>query len=81
MLKIECCGLTATQTKQIIDNEHEGVVETLLDPDMVAARKVKAGEVGPQGTQGDAYVLTAADKAEIADTVYHELVNLAGGAY
>ena len=45
MLKIECCGLTATQTKQIIDNEHEGVVETLLDPDMVAARKVKAGEV------------------------------------
>ena len=45
MLKIECCGLTATQTKQIIDNQHEGVVETLLDPDMVAARKVKAGEV------------------------------------
>lgn len=45
MLKIECCGLTATQTKQIIDKEHEGVVETLLDPDMVAARKVKNGEV------------------------------------
>lgn len=39
------------------------------------------GPQGPQGPQGDDYVLTAADKAEIADTVYHELVNLAGGAY
>lgn len=44
-MKIECCGLTATQTKQLIDNEHEGKIETLVDPDTVAARKVKAGEV------------------------------------
>ena len=44
-MKIECCGLTATQTKQIIDKDFEGKVETLVDPDMVAARKVKAGEV------------------------------------
>lgn len=43
--------------------------------------KGDTGATGPQGPQGDAYVLTAADKAEIADTVYHELVNLAGGAY
>ena len=44
-MKIECCGLTATQTKQLIDKDFEGQIETLVDPDMVAARKVKAGEV------------------------------------
>ena len=44
-MKIECCGLTSTQTKQIIDKEFADKVETLIDPDMVAARKVKAGEV------------------------------------
>ncbi|MBQ9424693.1 MAG: DUF2620 family protein [Erysipelotrichaceae bacterium] len=44
-MKIECCGLTATQTKQIIDKDFADKVETLTDPDMVAARKVKAGEV------------------------------------
>ena len=44
-MKIECCGLTSTQTKQIIDKEFAGKVETLTDPDMVAARKVKANEV------------------------------------
>ena len=43
-MKIECCGLTATQTKQLIDKEYTGTVETLTDPDMVAARKVKNGE-------------------------------------
>ena len=43
--------------------------------------KGDTGATGPQGPQGDDYVLTAADKAEIADTVYHELVDLAGGAY
>lgn len=45
MLKIECCGLTATQTKQIIDKLFSGKVETFTDPDMIAARKVKNGEV------------------------------------
>lgn len=45
MIKIECCGLTATQTKQIIDKQFAGRVETLTDPDMIAARKVKSGEV------------------------------------
>ena len=43
-MKIECCGLTATQTKQIIDKDFADQVEALTDPDMVAARKVKAGE-------------------------------------
>lgn len=45
MLKIECCGLTSTQTKQIIDKLFPDQVETLTDSDMNAARKVKAGEV------------------------------------
>ena len=44
-MKIECCCLTSTQPKQIIDKEFADKVETLIDPDMVAARKVKAGEV------------------------------------
>ena len=44
-MKIECCGLTATQTKQLIDKEFADKVETLADADMVAARKVKAGEI------------------------------------
>ena len=45
MLKIECCGLTSTQTKQIIDKAFPGQVETLVDPDMIAARLVKKGDV------------------------------------
>ena len=45
MLKIECCGLTALQTKQIIEKKFPGLVETSLDPDMIAARKVKSGDV------------------------------------
>ena len=28
MLKIECCGLTALQTKQIIEKKFPGLVET-----------------------------------------------------
>ena len=35
-MKIECCGLTATQTKQIIDKTYADQVETLADADMVA---------------------------------------------
>ena len=45
MLKIECCGLTSTQTKQIIDKQFPGQVEALADADMIAARLVKKGEV------------------------------------
>lgn len=45
MIKIECCGLTATQTKQIIDAKFAGQVETYTDSDMIAARKVKSGEI------------------------------------
>lgn len=45
MLKIECCGLTSTQTKQIIDKQFAGQVEALAEADMIAARKVKKGEV------------------------------------
>ncbi len=45
MLKLECCGLTATQTKQIIEKKFAGQVEALADPDMIAAKKVKKGEV------------------------------------
>lgn len=45
MLKIECCGLTSTQTKQIIDKMFPGQVETFVDSDMIAARKVKKGEI------------------------------------
>ena len=44
MLKIECCGLTATQTKQIIEKQFADKVEPLTGPDMVSARKVKNGE-------------------------------------
>ena len=44
MLKIECCGLTATQTKQIIEKNFPEEVEALADPDMIASRKVKAGD-------------------------------------
>ncbi len=45
MLKLECCGLTSTQTKQIIDKEFSADVETYTDADMVAARKVKNKEI------------------------------------
>ena len=45
MIKIECCGLTATETKQIIDAKFAGKVEAFTDSDMVAARKVKNKEV------------------------------------
>ncbi len=45
MLKIECCGLSSTETKRIIDEKFKGQVETFTDPDMIAARKVKKGEV------------------------------------
>jgi len=45
MLKIECCGLTAAETKNIILKDFADSVEPLSDPDMIAARKVKAGEV------------------------------------
>ena len=45
MLKIECCGLTALQTKQIIEKKIPRLVETSLHPDMIAARKVKSGDV------------------------------------
>ncbi len=45
MMKLECCGLSSTQTKQIIDAKFGDKVETLVDPDMIAARKVKSGEI------------------------------------
>lgn len=45
MLKIECCGLTATETKNIIEKNFASDVEALKEPDMIAARKVKSGEV------------------------------------
>lgn len=45
MLKIECCGLSSTKTKQIIDANFNGLVETYTDADMIAARKTKNGEV------------------------------------
>ena len=44
-MKIECCGLTSTQTKQIIDSKFADKVETFADADMIAARKVKSGEI------------------------------------
>ncbi|NCB33268.1 MAG: DUF2620 family protein [Erysipelotrichia bacterium] len=45
MMKLECCGLSSTQTKQIIDAKFGDKTETLVDPDMIAARKVKNGEI------------------------------------
>ena len=45
MIKIECCGLTSTETKRIIDTQFAGLVETFTDSDMIAARKVKSGDV------------------------------------
>ncbi len=45
MLKIECCGLSSAETKHIIDDNFKGQVEAYTDPDMVAARKVKNGEM------------------------------------
>lgn len=44
MLKIECCGLSSTETKQILEKEFPGQVEALTDPDSIASRKVKKGE-------------------------------------
>lgn len=44
MLKIECCGLSSTQTKQIIEKDFASEVEAVAGPDMVAARRVKSGE-------------------------------------
>lgn len=44
MLKIECCGLSATQTKQIIEKQFADKVEALSVSDMIAARRVKNGE-------------------------------------
>lgn len=45
MLKIECCGLSSTRTKQIIDAKFPGLVETYTDADMIAAKKTKSGDV------------------------------------
>lgn len=45
MIKFECCGLSSTQTKQIIDAKFKDQTETFVDPDMVAARRVKNGEI------------------------------------
>ncbi len=45
MLKIESCGLTATQARQLIEKLYPDKVEVLQDADMVAAKKVKSGEV------------------------------------
>lgn len=45
MLKLEVCGLAATKTTQIINQEFAGQVEVLNDPDKIAVRKVKSGEV------------------------------------
>jgi hypothetical protein len=44
MLKIECCGLSATETKNLIEKQFAGQVEVLSDPDSIASRKVKKGE-------------------------------------
>lgn len=45
MLKIECCGLSSTETKRIIDEKFAGKVETFTDADMIAAKKTKAGDI------------------------------------
>lgn len=45
MLKIECCGLSAAETKRIIEKKFPGQVEALDEPDMIAARRTKKGEV------------------------------------
>ena len=45
MLKIECCGLTSTETKHLIEKNFPGEVEAYSDADMIAARKVKSGEM------------------------------------
>lgn len=44
MLKLEICGLGATQTTNIINTAFAGQVEVLNDPDKVAVRKVKNNE-------------------------------------
>ncbi|MCH3962223.1 MAG: DUF2620 family protein [Solobacterium sp.] len=44
MLKIECCGLSATETKNLIEKQFAGQIEVLSDPDSIASRKVKKGE-------------------------------------
>lgn len=43
-MKIECCGLSSTQIAKII-KEQFPEVEVFEDPDSIAARKVKKGEV------------------------------------
>ena len=43
-MKIECCGLSSKETANIIKQKFPEV-EVLEDPDSIAARKVKKGEV------------------------------------
>jgi hypothetical protein len=45
MITIECCGLTSTETKRIIDKMFPDQVQALTDNDMIASRKVKNGQV------------------------------------
>ena len=63
MLKIECCGLTSLQTKQIIEKEFAGKAEAYINPDMIAARHIKNGEsdyyLGSCMTGGGGSIATA----------------------
>lgn len=46
-----------------------------------AGERGEIGPTGPQGPKGDAYVLTSADKAEIADIVLSELPTAVGVSF
>ena len=63
MLKIECCGLTSLQIKQIIDKQFKGEAEPFEHPDMIAAKNVKNGEsdyyLGSCMTGGGGSIATA----------------------
>ena len=45
MLKIQVCGLSARESMEVIKNLYPDDVEVFNDPDSIAARKVKNGEM------------------------------------
>ena len=63
MLKIECCGLTSLQIKQIIEKQFPDDCIPMEHPDMIAARNVKNGEsdyyLGSCMTGGGGSIATA----------------------
>ena len=71
-------GVSPTVTSTAIAGGHR---ISITDAAGVTTVDVMDGATGPQGPQGDAYVLTAQDKSDIADLVYAQLVPAAGQSF